>query len=78
MLFRSECGAGDIDFVDDVREVTATDLHFEAKGEVITFDGFLRVYGGGKDEILPKLHTGDTLETHDITQLQLSPQPSWL
>ena len=50
-------------------------LHFEAKGEVITFDGFLRVYGGGKDEILPKLHTGDTLETHDITARQTFARP---
>ena len=48
---------------------------FEAKGEVITFDGFLRVYGGGKDEILPKLHTGDTLETHDITARQTFARP---
>ena len=50
-------------------------LRFEAKGEVITFDGFLRVYGGGKDEILPKLHTGDTLETHDITARQTFARP---
>ena len=50
-------------------------LHFEAKGEVITFDGFLRVYGGGKDEILPKLHTGDTLETHNITARQTFARP---
>lgn len=50
-------------------------LHFEAKGEVITFDGFLRVYGGGKDEILPKLHTGDTLKTHDITARQTFARP---
>lgn len=50
-------------------------LHFEAKGEVITFDGFLRVYGGGKDEILPKLHTGDTLETHNITARQIFARP---
>ena len=50
-------------------------LHFEAKGEVITFDGFLRVYGGGKDELLPKLHTGDTLETHDITAHQTFARP---
>lgn len=50
-------------------------LHFEAKGEVITFDGFLRVYGGGKDEILPKLHSGDTLETHDITARQTFARP---
>ncbi|QJU07358.1 type I DNA topoisomerase [Candidatus Saccharibacteria bacterium oral taxon 488] len=70
-----ECGAGDADFADDVREVTATDLHFEAKGEVITFDGFLRVYGGGKDELLPKLHTGDTLKTHDITARQTFARP---
>ena len=62
-------------FYDDVREATAADLHFEAKGEVITFDGFLRVYGGGKDEILPKLHTGDTLETHDITARQTFARP---
>ena len=70
-----ERGAGDTDFADDVREVTATDLHFEAKGEVITFDGFLRVYGGGKDELLPKLHTGDALETHDITARQIFARP---
>ena len=50
-------------------------LYFEAKGEVITFDGFLRVYGGGKDEILPKLHTGDTLETHNITARQTFARP---
>ena len=62
-------------FYDDVREATVTDLYFEAKGEVITFDGFLRVYGGGKDELLPKLHTGDTLETHDITARQTFARP---
>ena len=50
-------------------------LRFEAKGEVITFDGFLRVYGGGKDELLPKLHTGDTLKTHDITARQTFARP---
>ena len=62
-------------FSDDVREATMTDLCFEAKGEVITFDGFLRVYGGGKDELLPKLHTGDTLETHEVTARQTFARP---
>ena len=70
-----ERGAGDAGFADDVREAATADLHFEAKGEVITFDGFLRVYGGGKDEILPKLNTGDTLETHDITARQTFARP---
>ena len=55
--------------------IEGASLVFEAKGEVITFDGFLRVYGGGKDEILPKLHTGDTLETHDITARQTFARP---
>ena len=55
--------------------VEGASLVFEAKGEVITFDGFLRVYGGGKDEILPKLHTGDTLETHEVTARQTFAQP---
>ena len=55
--------------------IEGASLVFEAKGEVINFDGFLRVYGGGKDEILPKLHTGDTLETHDITARQTFARP---
>ena len=55
--------------------IEGASLVFEAKGEVITFDGFLRVYGGGKDELLPKLHTGDALETHDITAHQTFARP---
>ena len=70
-----ERGAGDANFADDVQEAATADLHFEAKGEVITFDGFLRVYGGGKDEILPKLHSGDTLETHNIIARQTFARP---
>lgn len=42
----------------------ASKLYFEAKGEVIIFDGFMRVYGGGKKEadILPAVKSGDTLD----------------
>jgi DNA topoisomerase-1 len=37
-------------------------VEFTAKGSVIVFDGFLRVYGGGKqDDILPTLALADTL-----------------
>ncbi|MDO4781425.1 MAG: type I DNA topoisomerase [Candidatus Saccharibacteria bacterium] len=50
-------------------------LTFEAKGEVITFDGFLRVYGGGKEAFLPQLASGDTLDTHDITARQAFARP---
>ncbi len=48
---------------------------FEAKGEVITFDGFLRVYGGNKDELLPKLKSGDEVNSHDITARQTFTRP---
>lgn len=38
-------------------------LYFTAKGEVLKFDGFLKVYGGGKDDvILPKVQRGDVLQ----------------
>lgn len=43
--------------------VSTSELHFEAKGEVIVFDGFLRMYGGGKKDpdILPAMASGDPL-----------------
>ncbi len=35
---------------------------FIAKGEVLVFDGFLKVYGGGKDDtLLPEVETGQEL-----------------
>lgn len=37
--------------------------HFEAKGEVITFDGFLKIYGRSKeDSTLPRLQAEDRLD----------------
>ena len=50
-------------------------LHFEAKGEVIVFDGFLRIYGASKEELLPKLSSGDELETHHIEARQVFARP---
>ena len=66
---------GDISEKSTPAKNSAASLVFEAKGEVITFDGFLRVYGGGKDELLPKLHTGDALETHEVTARQTFARP---
>ncbi len=41
---------------------------FIAKGEVLAFDGFMKVYGGGKDDvILPVLKVGDKLTTQSVT-----------
>lgn len=54
---------------------TVKQLVFEAKGEVVVFDGFLRVYGGGKDELLPKLSANDNLDTHHIEARQTFARP---
>ena len=41
---------------------------FVAKGEVLKFDGFMKVYGGGKDDtILPPINKGDKLTPVSIT-----------
>ncbi|MET0980055.1 MAG: type I DNA topoisomerase [Candidatus Saccharimonadales bacterium] len=55
---------------------TAKEL-FEAKGEVIIFDGFLRVYGGSKKDadILPAVASGDTLDLESATAKQLFARP---
>lgn len=48
---------------------------FEAKGQVITFDGFLRVYGASKEEILPPLKAGDNLSASEISARQIFAKP---
>lgn len=41
---------------------------FLAKGEILQFDGFMKVYGGGKDDvILPALKQGQALQAQTIT-----------
>lgn len=44
--------------------ISSANQKFEAKGEVIIFDGFLKMYGGSKKdaEILPAVSSGDTLD----------------
>lgn len=56
----------------DKTEVTIkSDKHSEkliARGEILRFDGFLKVYGKAKDDtLLPELKTGDSLPTPLIT-----------
>jgi DNA topoisomerase-1 len=57
---------------DDGGKTIAT---FEAKGEVILFDGFLKVYGKAKDEILPALAVGDELKMKEIIARQNFAKP---
>lgn len=56
---------------------TSTDV-FEAKGEVIIFDGFLKVYGSTKradDGILPPMESGDKLLAKEVEARQVFARP---
>jgi DNA topoisomerase-1 len=50
---------------------------FEAKGEVIIFDGFLRVYGGSKKDadLLPAVTSGTPLQLEEATAKQVFARP---
>ncbi|MFZ2125603.1 MAG: type I DNA topoisomerase [Candidatus Saccharimonadales bacterium] len=50
---------------------------FEAKGEVVIFDGFLKVYGGSKKDadILPSVKTGDPLKLNSANVRQVFARP---
>ncbi|MGK2896459.1 MAG: type I DNA topoisomerase, partial [Candidatus Saccharimonadales bacterium] len=48
---------------------------FEAKGEVIIFDGFLRIYGTSKEELLPAMKKKDALITSFIEAREVFTRP---
>ena len=53
-----------------------SNFYFEAKGEVILFDGFLKVYNNQKDsEILPNIKSGDELILDQATAKQTFDRP---
>ena len=58
-----------------VKISTPTEYYFEGKGEVITFDGFLKVYGRFKDSELPKMAVGNKLTSVSIIAKQNYAKP---
>lgn len=48
---------------------------FGAKGEVVIFDGFLKMYGAAKNELLPAIKSGDKLTTDTIIARQTFSRP---
>lgn len=50
---------------------------FTAKGEVISFDGFLRVYSANafKEFLLPKVGVGDRLNLHELIAVETQTKP---
>lgn len=58
-----------------VKITTPTEYIFEGKGEVIIFDGFLKVYGKFKESELPKLEQGRELKAKEIIARQTFAKP---
>ena len=52
-----------------------TALIFTAKGEIVIFDGFLRIYGKSKDTELPPLKQDDLIDYANITARQNFAKP---
>ena len=50
---------------------------FQANGQIVVFDGFLRIYGGGDDDdrVLPDMSNGDALDVHEIESTEHSTRP---
>ncbi len=50
---------------------------FEAKGEVVVFDGFLKVYGANKkeDALMPALTSGDELSASEVSARETFAKP---
>ena len=59
------------------RKGDQNNIFFEAKGEVIIFDGFLKVYGGSRKdaEILPSVKTDDELRLKTAIASQVFARP---
>lgn len=59
-------------------KISTSDKHcFEAKGEVVLFDGFLKVYSFNQkeDNLLPTLQTGDELTIKELSARQVFARP---
>ena len=59
---------------------TVKDKHFQAKGEIVTFDGFLKAYSGTNyyakaDLLLPELEKGQSVNGREIQALERRTKP---
>lgn len=72
----SQMAPAEVDRTDVVISISTRKETFETKGEVLRFDGFFKVYGGGKDDvILPDLEIGQKLEAEKIQATETFNKP---
>ncbi|GAC1387091.1 MAG: type I DNA topoisomerase [Candidatus Saccharimonadales bacterium] len=67
----SQMSAAKMDRTEATINISNRDETFAAKGEVLNFDGFLKVYGGGKDDVLlPPIMVGQELNVQTLIATQ--------
>lgn len=72
----SQMASAAVDKTDVIITISTRPESFLAKGEVLKFDGFIKVYGGGKeDSILPALTEGQTVTNKIITATETFSRP---
>lgn len=72
----SQMANASIEKTEAIIDISTRPEKFIATGEVLTFDGFLKVYGGGKDDkILPALAVDQVVELNIASALQSFSRP---
>jgi DNA topoisomerase-1 len=68
----SQMSEAQIERTEAAIDISGEKRQFMAKGEVLKFDGYLKVYGGTKDDtLLPPLSTGQKLTAKEITATEV-------
>lgn len=73
----SQMAPAELERTTAVITISSSKESFEAKGEVVIFDGFMKVYGGGKKDpdILPPLEADQALEMQSAQAKQVFARP---
>lgn len=72
----SQMSAAQLERTEVSISVSSQPESFVAKGEILQFDGFMKIYGGGKDDtLLPALKVGQALAMQSITAGQSFSRP---
>lgn len=72
----SQMADAEIERTEALIDISTCPEKFIAKGEILEFDGFMKVYGGTKDDVLlPDITVGDKLTAQEITAAETFSRP---
>ncbi|HVV25888.1 MAG TPA: type I DNA topoisomerase [Candidatus Saccharimonadales bacterium] len=72
----SQMAAAQLERTEVIISVSSQPETFLAKGEILQFDGFMKVYGGTKDDVLlPALKTGQSLDLASMNAIETFSRP---